>query len=63
MEKLFASALELKQRTQVTSLFAMNGFKIIDTDFDQVIFERLGTKIQVHFDRSANARALAVLDS
>ncbi|HBC3591390.1 TPA: hypothetical protein KDZ08_003220 [Vibrio parahaemolyticus] len=34
MDKLLASALEIKQRTMVTGLFAKNGFKIAMTDFD-----------------------------
>ncbi len=40
MNELLTCAMEQKQRTTVTSLFARNGFKIAATDFDDVTFER-----------------------
>lgn len=40
MDKLLTSALQIRQRTKVTSLFADNGYKIAMTDFDDVVFER-----------------------
>ncbi|MEZ8832319.1 hypothetical protein AB6E63_05005 [Vibrio cyclitrophicus] len=36
MDKLLTNAMEQKQCTIVTSLFARNGFKIATTDFDDV---------------------------
>ncbi|NVD09019.1 hypothetical protein FCU94_19405 [Vibrio sp. JPW-9-11-11] len=61
MEKLFSSALKIQQRTRVTSLFARNGYKIAMTDFDDMVFEKSGTKINVHFDRASNAESISVL--
>ncbi|TOE16162.1 hypothetical protein CGH02_19850 [Vibrio parahaemolyticus] len=61
MDKLLASALEIKQRTMVTGLFAKNGFKIAMTDFDDVTFEREGVQVNVHFDMASNAESVSVL--
>ncbi len=61
MDKLLASALEIKQRTMVTGFFARNGFKIAMTDFDDVTFEREGVQINVHFDLQSNAESASVL--
>ncbi|KLN65915.1 MULTISPECIES: hypothetical protein [Vibrio] len=60
MDKLLASALEYKQRTMVTSLFAKNGFKIATTDFDDVTFERAETRVNVRFDLSSNVESISV---
>ncbi len=60
MEELLASALEIKQRTMVTGLFARNGFKIAMTDFDDVTFEREGILVDVHFDMKSNAQSASV---
>ncbi|WAG28155.1 hypothetical protein EEA47_17495 [Vibrio alginolyticus] len=61
MDKLLASALEIKQRTMVTGFFARNGFKIAMTDFDHVTFEREGVQVNVHFDLQSNAESASVL--
>lgn len=61
MDKLLASALEIKQRTMVTGFFARNGFKIAMTDFDDVTFEREGVQVNVHFDLQSNAETASVL--
>ncbi|MBR9874182.1 hypothetical protein L3V31_16660 [Vibrio sp. J1-1] len=61
MDKLLASALQIKQRTMVTGLFARNGFKIAMTDFDDVTFERGGIQVNVHFDLNANAESANIL--
>jgi hypothetical protein len=61
MDKLLTSALEIGQRTQVTSLFASKGFKIAMTDFDDVVFERAGIRVNVHFDRASNAQSVSIL--
>lgn len=61
MDKLLASALEIKQRTMVTGFFARNGFKIAMTDFDDVTFERDGVQVNVHFDLQSNAESASVL--
>ncbi|EOX3978935.1 hypothetical protein ACM9ES_001964 [Vibrio alginolyticus] len=61
MDKLLASALEIKQRTMVTGFFARNGFKIAMTDFDDVTFEREGVQVNVHFDLQSNAESASVL--
>ncbi|EJN8557317.1 hypothetical protein NR080_000157 [Vibrio alginolyticus] len=61
MDKLLASALEIKQRTMVTGFFARNGFKIAMTDFDDVTFEREGVQVNVHFDLQSNAESVSVL--
>ncbi|WMN90239.1 hypothetical protein NI382_19420 [Vibrio parahaemolyticus] len=61
MDKLLASALQIKQRTMVTGLFARNGFKIAMTDFDDVTFEREGVQVNVHFDINSNAESANVL--
>ncbi|HHF3182539.1 TPA: hypothetical protein ACPJ1Q_001742 [Vibrio alginolyticus] len=61
MDKLLASALEIKQRTMVTGFFARNGFKIAMTDFDDVTFEREGVQVNVHFDLQSNAKSASVL--
>lgn len=45
MDKLLASALEIKQRTMVTGLFAKNGFKIAMTDFDDVTLSEKASKL------------------
>ncbi len=61
MDKLFSSALEIRQRTGVTSYFVRKGYKIAMTDFDDVIFEREGVQVNVHFDRASNAESISVL--
>lgn len=61
MDKLLSSALEIGQRTQVTSLFASKGFKIAMTDFDDVVFEKAGVRVNVHFDRASNAQSVSIL--
>jgi len=61
MDKLLASALEIKQRTMVTGFFARNGFKIAMTDFDDVTFEREGVQVNVHFDLQSNAESASIL--
>ncbi|KOO04473.1 hypothetical protein [Vibrio nereis] len=63
MDKLLSSALEVQQRTRVTSLFASKGYKIAMTDFDDVVFEKAGVQINVHFDRAANAQSISVLEN
>ncbi|UFN71092.1 hypothetical protein LN249_19815 [Vibrio alginolyticus] len=61
MDKLLASALEIKQRNMVTGFFARNGFKIAMTDFDDVTFEREGVQVNVHFDLQSNAESASIL--
>ncbi len=63
MDKLLSSALKIQQRTRVTSLFARNGYKIAMTDFDDVVFEKAGTQVNVHFDRASNAESISVLEN
>jgi len=63
MDKLLSSALEIQQRTRVTSLFASKGYKIAMTDFDDVVFEKAGVQVNVHFDRGSNAQSISVLES
>lgn len=62
MNKLFSSALKVGQRTQVTSLFAREGYKIATTDFDDMVFEKANTQVHVHFDLSSNADAISTLN-
>ncbi|ARP38535.1 hypothetical protein [Vibrio syngnathi] len=62
MNKLLTSAMEQKQRTTVTSLFARNGFKIAATDFDDVTFERESVLVNVRFDASSNVESISVLN-
>ncbi len=50
MNELLTCAMEQKQRTTVTSLFARNGFKIAATDFDDVTFERESVLVNVRFE-------------
>jgi hypothetical protein len=61
MDKLLESALQIKQRTMVTGLFARNGFKIAMTDLDDVTFEREGVQVNVHFDMDSNAESADIL--
>nr|WP_319557202.1 hypothetical protein [uncultured Vibrio sp.] len=61
MDELLVSALQIKQRTMVTGLFARNGFKIAMTDFDDVTFEREGVQVNVHFDMESNAESADIL--
>ncbi|UPQ90046.1 hypothetical protein [Vibrio sinaloensis] len=63
MKKLFSSALKIQQRTKVTSLFARNGYKIARTDFDEMVFEKSGTLVNVHFDRASNADSISVKEN
>lgn len=60
MDKLLASALQIKQRTMVTGFFARNGFKITMTDFDDMTFEREGVQVNVHFDLNSNAESASI---
>jgi len=60
MDKLLASALQIKQRTMVTGFFARNGFKITMTDFDDMTFEREGVQVSVHFDLESNAESASI---
>ncbi|MBE3654736.1 hypothetical protein [Vibrio navarrensis] len=62
MDKLLTSALQIRQRTKVTSLFANNGYKIAMTDFDDVVFEKAGVRVNVKFDHHSNAKAVSVQD-
>ena len=62
MNELLTSAMEQKQRTTVTSLFARNGFKIAATDFDDVTFERESVLVNVPFDASSNVESISVLN-
>lgn len=62
MDKLLTNAMEQKQRTMVTSLFAKNGFKIATTDFDDVTFERADIRVNVRFDASSNVESISVLN-
>nr|WP_139685742.1 hypothetical protein [Vibrio tasmaniensis] len=62
MNELLTSAMEQKQRTTVTSLFARNGFKIAATDFDDVTFERESVLVNVRFDASSNVESISVLN-
>ncbi|KWU01018.1 MAG: hypothetical protein ACPHQD_10480 [Vibrio toranzoniae] len=63
MDKLLTSVMEKKQRTIVTSLFALSGFKIAATDFDDVTFEREDVTVNVHFDLSSNVVSISVLNN
>lgn len=60
MDELLTLAMEQKQRTIVTSLFAINGFKIAATDFDDVTFERESVLVNVRFDASSNIESISV---
>ncbi len=60
MDELLTHAMEQKQRTVVTSLFAKNGFKIAATDFDDVTFERESVLVNVKFDTSSNVESISV---
>ncbi|CAK1739601.1 hypothetical protein FB440_12811 [Vibrio crassostreae] len=62
MDKLLACAMEQKQRTMVTSLFAKNGFKIAATDFDDMTFQRESVMVNVRFDASSNVESISVLN-
>lgn len=62
MDKLLTYAMEQKQRTMVTSLFARNGFKIAATDFDDMTFERESVMVNVRFDASSNVESISVLN-
>ncbi|CAK1822050.1 conserved hypothetical protein [Vibrio crassostreae] len=62
MKELLTCAMEQKQRTTVTSLFARNGFKIAATDFDDVTFERESVLVNVRFDSSSNVESISVLN-
>ncbi|MGR5335575.1 hypothetical protein ACPV5I_09140 [Vibrio gigantis] len=62
MNELLTCAMEQKQRTTVTSLFARNGFKIAATDFDDVTFERESVLVNVRFDSSSNIESISVLN-
>ena len=62
MNELLTCAMEQKQRTTVTSLFARNGFKIAATDFDDVTFERESVLVNVRFDSSSNVESILVLN-
>ncbi|CDT68060.1 Conserved hypothetical protein [Vibrio coralliirubri] len=61
MNELLTCAMEQRQRTTVTSLFARNGFKIATTDFDDVTFERESVLVNVRFDSSSNVESISVL--
>ncbi|CDT48667.1 Conserved hypothetical protein [Vibrio coralliirubri] len=61
MNELLTCAMEQKQRTTVTSLFARNVFKIATTDFDDVTFERESVLVNVRFDSSSNVESISVL--
>ncbi|MGR5069327.1 MULTISPECIES: hypothetical protein [Vibrio] len=61
MERILTSAMEIKKRTQVTSLFASNGFKIVMTDFDRMTFERANTKVNIRYDLSSNVESIHIL--
>ncbi|RIZ55272.1 hypothetical protein [Vibrio sp. PID23_8] len=61
MERILTSAMEIKKRTQVTSLFAGNGFKIVMTDFDRMTFERANTKVNIRYDLSSNVESIHIL--
>ncbi len=58
MDELFKSIFSLKKRTEVTSLFARNGFKITYTDFDKVIFSRDDTHVEVTFNSQSHVQAV-----
>lgn len=62
MDKLLTSAFHAKRRTEVTSLFASEGYKIAMTDFDDVIFERASVQVHCHFDRSASIETISITD-
>ena len=62
MNELLTCAMEQKQRTTVTSLFARNGFKTAATDFDDVTFERESVLVNVRFDSSSNVESISVLN-
>ncbi|MFM2589747.1 hypothetical protein [Vibrio sp. TBV020] len=61
MDKLLSSALDIGQRTKVTSLFVSRGYKIAITDYDDVVFEKSGVQINVHFDKASVAESVSVL--
>lgn len=63
MDKLLTNAMEQKQRTIVTSLFARNGFKIATTDFDDVTFKREDVLVNVRFDLSSNVESISVVNN
>ncbi len=53
MDELFSAIYALKNRTDVTSLLAMEGFKIAYTDFDWMRFEQGEMLIEVSFDSNS----------
>ncbi|MGR5239112.1 hypothetical protein [Vibrio alfacsensis] len=61
MERILTSAMEIKKRTQITSLFASKGFKIVMTDFDRMTFERANTKVNIRYDLSSNVESIHIL--
>ncbi|MBY7659931.1 hypothetical protein JFJ08_04410 [Vibrio atlanticus] len=63
MNELLTCAMEQKQRTIVTSLFARNGFKIATTDFDDVTFKREDVLVNVRFDLSSNVESISVVNN
>ncbi|QPK05697.1 hypothetical protein FCV51_16375 [Vibrio kanaloae] len=63
MNELLTCAMEQKQRTTVTSLFARNGFKIASTDFDDVTFERESVFVNIRFDASSNVESISILNN
>lgn len=60
MDELFNSIFTLKKRTEVTSFFARQGFKIIYTDFDKAIFEYEDTQVEVAFNSLSHVQAVYI---
>ncbi len=62
MDELFKTIFLLRKRTEVTSLFARKGFRIMYTDFDKVIFVKDDTQIEVSFNSQSHVQAVYLLD-
>ncbi|MGF1754601.1 hypothetical protein L4C33_13500 [Vibrio makurazakiensis] len=61
MDKLLVSALEGRNRTPVTTLFARSGFKIATTNFDDVTFEKDDVQVEVHFNLASNVKSVNIV--
>ncbi|NLS12960.1 hypothetical protein HGP28_08660 [Vibrio sp. SM6] len=61
MENLITSAMEIRNRTLVTSLLSDRGFKITMTDFDDMSFEGTESHINVHYDLFSNVESITVV--
>ncbi len=61
MEELYKSIFTLKNRTDITSMFAREGFTIAYTDFDKVVFEREETQVEIGFNSISHVQAVYIV--